>query len=220
MISLAVFLGNPGAQYALNRHNAGRLLAEKLPFYTDLHWQKKFKGLLSSKARDDGMIRYFLMPETYMNLSGSSVRSAVSFYKIKSDEIIVIHDELELPPGTVSLKYAGGLGGHNGLRSIREELGTADFWRLRVGIGRPPVNKPAVPGEVAQWVLEDFDPAEKPALEAALEAGAELLIRALTEEPEPLLPEWKKKRLSVLSYSESQTSYFKSRFIPYTKGSS
>ncbi|MDR2700883.1 MAG: aminoacyl-tRNA hydrolase [Spirochaetaceae bacterium] len=201
MISLAVFLGNPGAQYALNRHNAGRLLAEKLPFYTSLHWQKKFKGLFSANTPDDGMIRYFLMPETYMNLSGSSVRSAASFYKIKSGEIIVIHDELELPLGTVSLKYAGGLGGHNGLRSIRKELGTADFWRLRVGIGRPPAaSEPAVPGEIAQWVLEDFDPAEKPALEAALDAGAALLVRVLAEEPEPLLAEWKKKTIDLFKH--------------------
>jgi len=194
MISLAVFLGNPGAQYALNRHNAGRLLAEKLPFYTSLHWQKKCKGFLSSKTPDNGMIRHFLMPETYMNLSGASVRSAVSFFKLKNDEIIVVHDELELPLGAVSLKYSGGLGGHNGLRSIKQELGTADFWRLRVGIGRPPLpDKHPVPGEIAQWVLSDFDDEEKPALEAALEAGAALLVQTLTAEPETLLAEWKKK---------------------------
>jgi len=196
MISLVVFLGNPGVQYAFNRHNAGRLLAEKLPFYKNLHWQKKCKGFLSSKTQDDGMIRYFLMPETYMNLSGSSVCSAVSFFKIKSSEIIVVHDELELPLGTVSLKYAGGLGGHNGLRSIKKELGTADFWRLRVGIGRPPfMDKHPVPGEIAQWVLSDFIDDERPVLEAVLEAGAALLIRTLTEEPETLLAEWKKKTI-------------------------
>jgi PTH1 family peptidyl-tRNA hydrolase len=195
MISLVVFLGNPGVQYALNRHNAGRLLAEKLPFYTSLLWQKKFEGFFSSKTQDDGTIRCFLMPETYMNLSGVSVRSAASFYKINCGEIIVIHDELELPLGAVSLKYAGGLGGHNGLRSIRKELGTADFWRLRIGIGRPPVNKPPLPGEIAQWVLSDFDSDEKPTLEAALEAGAALLVQTSTEEPEALLAEWKKKQI-------------------------
>jgi PTH1 family peptidyl-tRNA hydrolase len=196
MISLVVFLGNPGIQYALNRHNAGRLLAEKLPFYTNLLWQKKFKGLLSSKTQNNGTIRYFFIPETYMNLVGSSVCSVASFFKIKSGEIIVIHDELELPLGVVSLKCAGGLGGHNGLRSIRKELGTADFWRLRVGIGRPStVSDPAVPGEIARWVLSDFVSDEKPDLEAALEAGADLLVRILTEEPETLLAEWKKKTI-------------------------
>lgn len=190
MICLAVFLGNPGNKYALNRHNAGRLLAEKLPFFPGLRWQKKFKGLFSPQRQDSGPGPYFLVPETYMNRSGISVSAAASFYNIKSDNIIVVHDELELPFGVISLKYAGGLGGHNGLRSIKQELGTADFWRLRLGIGRPLDNSP-----IDQWVLSDFDPGEKPLLEGVLEAGANLLVRALTEEPEPLLEEWKKKKI-------------------------
>jgi len=196
MISLAVFLGNPGTQYAFNRHNVGRLLAEKLPFFASLRWQKKCGGRLSSKALDDGALRYFLVPETYMNRSGTSVRSAAAFHKIAPAGIIVVHDELELPLGTLSLKFAGGLGGHNGLRSTKEELGTAEFWRLRIGIGRPSTKvNPPIPGEVAQWVLSDFDPAEKPSLEAVLEAGAALLVEALALEPETLLDEWKKKAI-------------------------
>jgi len=188
MIYLAVFLGNPGNQYALNRHNAGRLLAEKLPFFTGLRWQKKFKGLFSLQQQDSGPGHFFLVPETYMNRSGISVQAAAAFHKIKSDNIIIVHDELELPFGVISLKYAGGLGGHNGLRSIKRELGTADFWRLRLGIGRPSDNSP-----IDKWVLSDFDPAEKPVLESVLETGANLLVRTLMEEPETLLEEWKKK---------------------------
>jgi PTH1 family peptidyl-tRNA hydrolase len=195
MIYLAVFLGNPGNQYAFNRHNAGRLLAEKLPFFSSLRWQKKFKGLFSQQQQDENKqplsankSLFFLVPETYMNLSGISVRAAASFHKIKSDNIIVVHDELELPLGVISLKYGGGLGGHNGLRSIKQELGTADFWRLRLGIGRPSENS-----DISDWVLSDFAPAEKPLLETVLETGVNLLVRALTEEPAPLLDEWKKK---------------------------
>jgi PTH1 family peptidyl-tRNA hydrolase len=205
MLFLAVFLGNPGAQYIFNRHNAGRHLAEKLPFFSSLVWKKKFNGLASIKTLDDGITRHFLVPETYMNLSGRSVRAAAAFHKIQPEKIIVVHDELELTPGTVSLKFSGGLGGHNGLRSIKQELGTADFWRIRIGIGRPPGRLPGEggalvkgihdggDGEIARWVLSDFTPAEKPALDAALEAGAELLVQTLTtEEPESLLLQWKK----------------------------
>jgi len=193
MFSLAVFLGNPGAEYARNRHNAGRLLAEKLPFYESLAWQNKFSGRFAraaARAAADGCD--FLIPGTYMNLSGVSVQKAAAFHRIPPGGIIVVHDELELPLGTVSLKFAGGLGGHNGLRSIKEKLGTAEFWRLRIGIGRPPAGF----DDVAGWVLSNFTPGEMPVLEAVLDAGVSLMLRALTEEPEQLLPEWKKKQVS------------------------
>ncbi len=162
MISLAVFLGNYGRQYAGNRHNAAWLFADCLsspPFAADLSWQRKFKGQYASldstvvagkaqtilspavspnvSAKDLPSRFYFLKPETYMNLSGESIGEIARFYRIPPEEILLIHDELELPPGTVSLKWSGGLGGHNGLRSTKAVLGTADFWRLRIGIGRP-----------------------------------------------------------------------------------
>ncbi|MDR2661949.1 MAG: aminoacyl-tRNA hydrolase [Treponema sp.] len=204
MLDLAVFLGNPGGEYERNRHNAGRLLVKKLPFYDDLAWKKKFKSLYASLERaafspPGNLPLHLIIPETYMNLSGRAVRAAASFFKIPPPGIIAVHDELELPPGTVSLKYGGGLGGHNGLRSMKAELGTADFWRLRIGIGRPPGRlpgeggPPGSGGDVAGWVLSDFSAAEKDALEVSLTAAAELLVRAFTEEPESLLPEWKKK---------------------------
>jgi len=198
MIKLAAFLGNPGPGYARNRHNAGRLLAQALPFYASLSWQKKYNGLYASY---DGS--HFLMPETYMNLSGMSVLAAASFYKIKIDEIIVIHDELELPLGCISLKFSGGLGGHNGLRSMKKSFGSADFWRLRIGIGRPDSRLPGEGGPegsgegIIDWVLSDFTRAEQKALEPALAAGADLFQQVLACEPESLLAEWAKKKIDI-----------------------
>lgn len=194
MLELASFFGNPGKQYSGNRHNAGFMLAEKLPFYSSLAWQKKFKGIYAAFERF-----HFLIPQTYMNRSGESVAAAADFFKIKSESIIVVHDELELPFGTISLKFSGGLGGHNGLRSMKMCFGTADFWRLRIGIGRPDARLPGEGGRqgsgegIVDWVLSDFSASERETLEGVLETGAELLVRAFCEGAENLLPEWAKK---------------------------
>jgi len=198
MLQLAVFLGNPGNQYKNNRHNAAWMLAEALLFYHSLDWQKKFKGLYAVR---DGF--HFLKPQTFMNLSGESAQAAASFYKIKLEEIIVIHDEIELPFGTLSLKFSGGLGGHNGLRSMKTVFGSADFWRLRIGIGRPDNRQPGKGGNpesslaanIADWVLNDFTPDETQALVPVLNTGAELLTKALAADPQSLLPEWAKYRV-------------------------
>jgi PTH1 family peptidyl-tRNA hydrolase len=213
LIELAAFFGNPGKQYSRNRHNAGFLLAEKLPFYSALSWQKKFKGLYAAMDRNrlgeytpgslapegaSAPLLHFIKPQTYMNLSGESVFQASSFFKIKSDAILVVHDELELPLGTVSLKFSGGLGGHNGLRSMKACFGTADFWRIRVGIGRPDSRLPGEGGPpgsgegIVDWVLSDFDSTEAETLDRVLEAGAELLLKALACAPESLLPKYGK----------------------------
>jgi PTH1 family peptidyl-tRNA hydrolase len=175
MLRLTAFLGNPGAEYARNRHNAGRLLLSVLPFYGNLSWTKKFKGLYAvHQVSAETEKTHFLMPETYMNLSGESVLAAATFFKIKPEEIIVIHDELELPLGTVAFKFAGGLGGHNGLRSMKQHLGTAEFWRLRIGIGRPIGST-----DIAAWVLSNFSAEEQALLEPVLEAAAAALLGAL-----------------------------------------
>jgi len=197
MIKLAAFFGNPGSKYKGNRHNAGRLLAQALPFYPSLSWQKKFKGLYTSYEGS-----HFIMPETYMNKSGESVHEVSSFYKIDVKEIIVIHDELELPLGTLSLKFAGGLGGHNGLRSMKDSFGNADFWRIRIGIGRPDARLPGEGGPpgsgegIIDWVLSDFLDNEKEALIPILDAGANLLLQVFKcDEPESMLKEWAKKKI-------------------------
>jgi PTH1 family peptidyl-tRNA hydrolase len=222
MIELVAFLGNPGEEYAHNRHNAGWLLAERLPFFAALNWQRKYKGRYAAlegarllpyqppagpappgvaPANGEGADApgtgrkslpsrvHFLMPETYMNLSGNSVYAAASFFKIPPDKILVVHDELELPLGTAALKFSGGLGGHNGLRSMKANFGTADFWRLRIGIGRPDHD------DISGWVLSDFDRTETPVLDPVLTAAAAALVRLLLEGPEALLPEWNKKKL-------------------------
>ncbi|MDR2952778.1 MAG: aminoacyl-tRNA hydrolase [Treponema sp.] len=204
MIQLAAFLGNPGREYERNRHNAGRMLARALPFYPSLSWQKKFKGLY---AFAEG--RHFLMPETFMNLSGESVIAAASFFKIKIEEILVVHDELELPLGTISLKFSGGLGGHNGLRSMKKCCNSADFWRIRIGLGRPDSRLPGEGGRegsgegIYDWVLSDFAQEEIKLLNAALDAGASLLMKAFDAEPETLLPEWAKKKIGI-THTEEQ----------------
>ncbi|MDR0448295.1 MAG: aminoacyl-tRNA hydrolase [Treponema sp.] len=202
MLLLTVFLGNPGGEYARSRHNAGRLLAERLSFYDDLVWKKKFRGRFAQAALNNC---HFLIPETYMNLSGLSVQAVAEFHKIQPKEIIAVHDEVELPLGTLSLKFAGGMGGHNGLRSIKDTLGTAEFWRLRIGVGRPLGSMPGrhdgrqdgKDGEIARWVLSDFNPDEMNLLEEVFKTGTSLLTLALTEEPETLLPEWKKKAITL-----------------------
>jgi PTH1 family peptidyl-tRNA hydrolase len=225
MLRLAAFLGNPGKEYSRTRHNAGFLLAEKLSFYDSLSWQKKYKGLYAAldreklgnyfssesffdgaagareNAREENLRIHFLKPETFMNRCGESVAAAAVFFKIKSESIIVIHDELELPLGTISLKFSGGLGGHNGLRSMKACGTTADFWRIRIGIGRPDARAPGEGGRagsgegIADWVLSAFTAAEAETLERALCAGADLLARALCGEPDRLLSEWGKKRV-------------------------
>jgi PTH1 family peptidyl-tRNA hydrolase len=213
MLQLIALLGNPGAKYECTRHNAAWMLAEALQLYPMLNWQKKFKGLyasldsarvLSGLSPAQAAIPekfHFIKPQTYMNLSGESVREAASFYKIKLDEVIVVHDEIELPFGTLSLKFSGGLGGHNGLRSMKTCFGSADFWRLRIGIGRPDGRLPGAGGSpesslkagIADWVLSDFTAAESDALVPVFNAGANLLIQALAVSPESLLPQWVKK---------------------------
>jgi len=219
MIELAAFLGNPGKEYSRNRHNVGFLLADKLPFNNILSWQKKFSGLYSGLYRNQvteylpvdsppseneisGRL-HFLKPQTYMNLSGESVFRAASFFKIKSEAVLVVHDELELPLGTISLKYSGGLGGHNGLRSMKACFGTADFWRVRIGIGRPDSRLPGEGGPpgsgegIVDWVLSDFGAVELEIMERVLDAGVELLLRAFLNDPETLLKEWAKKKIPV-----------------------
>jgi PTH1 family peptidyl-tRNA hydrolase len=205
MLHLAVFLGNPGSQYKDNRHNAAWMLAEALPFYSSLDWHKKFKGLYAAM---DSL--HFLKPQTYMNLSGEAAQAAASFFKIKLEEIIVIHDEIELPFGTLSLKFSGGMGGHNGLRSMKAVFGSADFWRLRIGIGRPDDRQPGKGGNpensraanIADWVLADFTPVETEELAPVLVTGAQLLANALAVEPQSLLPEWTKKKCTGIGTGE------------------
>ncbi|GMO51127.1 MAG: aminoacyl-tRNA hydrolase [Treponemataceae bacterium] len=202
MIALFVFLGNIGDRYAGNRHNAAWQFADYVPEIASLTWKKKFHGVYAARegevCGDPGgqnhffQNRFFLMPHTFMNNSGESVAEIARFYKIEPSQILVAHDELELPLGAVSLKRAGGLGGHNGLRSIESALGSRDFWRLRFGIGRPQHN------DIAGYVLSDFLPGERETLRQIFASGKELFELLLRQEPELLLSEWGKKKISPI----------------------
>jgi PTH1 family peptidyl-tRNA hydrolase len=194
-IKLVAFLGNPGKMYAGNRHNAGRILADNLPFA--LEWQSKFKGLYAASTIAPPEKTHFLAPETYMNLSGESAAAAAAaaaYYKIQAGEILVVHDELELPLGEAAFKQGGGLGGHKGLRSIKACLGSTDFWRLRIGIGRPGGKKDPN-ADISGWVLSDFSAEESAVLRQVLESSAAALLQALLHGPDFLLPAWNRMRI-------------------------
>jgi peptidyl-tRNA hydrolase, PTH1 family len=138
LMKLIVGLGNPGAQYAATRHNAGAWWIARLAdeLRVTLRAEARFQGLCAHVRQDDAEL-WLLSPHTYMNASGRSVGALCQFYKIPPEQVLVIHDELDLPPGTARLKLDGGLGGHNGLKDIAARLGTKNFWRLRIGIGHP-----------------------------------------------------------------------------------
>ena len=194
MIQLAAFLGNYGKKYEKNRHNVAWLFADSLSAVSTLSFTKKFKGEYAlekntdiTEKREDPL--YYLKPETYMNLSGESIAELANFYKIKPENILVVHDELELPLGTVSLKWSGGLGGHNGLRSAKACLGTPDFWRLRFGIGRPDHN------DVAGYVLSDFTSDERICLAQIFPQAEEFFTTLMVSDPNKLEAEWNKKNL-------------------------
>jgi PTH1 family peptidyl-tRNA hydrolase len=154
---LIVGLGNPGPQYARNRHNVGFMVLDRLAGDLGIAVDRaKFKGRFGTGDADGRQVA-LLEPQTYMNLSGESVSPARSFFGVEPADILVIHDELDLPYGTLRLKVGGGHAGHNGLRSIIEQLGRNDFVRLRVGIGRP------TRGSVEKYVLSDFAPGDEQA---------------------------------------------------------
>ena len=188
MIKLVAALGNTGLDYADTRHNIAWMLLEHLSFGDDLHWQRKFNGHYAYETID-GQKVYFLKPETFMNRSGNSVLPLMQFFKIELEEILVIHDDLELPFGTLGFKDGGGLGGHNGLRSVSGVLGTRDFKRLRLGISRPSHS------DITSYVLGPFSKDEKIVLPTFLEQAAELLEQSFEEEFDSMAKQYRKKKI-------------------------
>lgn len=176
-IKLIVGLGNPSDKYADTRHNAGEWLIARLArrFNITLNAENKFSGYVGKTLINSKEIR-FLVPMTFMNLSGKAVGALANFYRIKPEEILVLHDELDLPPGSVKLKLGGGHGGHNGLKDIVAALGNNNnFYRLRIGIGHPGHRD-----LVAGYVLNKPSPSEREALEKALDEATscvELLFK-------------------------------------------
>ena len=151
---LVVGLGNPGREYVRNRHNVGWMVVDELARRHGGSWRGKFSGQLA-EVRIHGHKVALLKPETYMNESGRSVQSAARFFKVEPDAILVVHDEGDLDLGRLQARRGGGLAGHNGLKSIANQLGTADFLRLRIGVGRPERGDPR---PLADYVLSDFEP--------------------------------------------------------------
>ncbi|HEX4929233.1 MAG TPA: aminoacyl-tRNA hydrolase [Gaiellaceae bacterium] len=151
---LAVGLGNPGREHARDRHNVGWMVVEELARRHDGTFRSKFSGQLGD-IRIDGLRLGLLKPETYMNLSGDSLAAAARFFKLPTEQIAVIHDDVDLDTGRIQVRLGGGLAGHNGLRSIRQALGSAEFLRVRVGVGRPGRGDRR---PVADYVLSPFAP--------------------------------------------------------------
>jgi PTH1 family peptidyl-tRNA hydrolase len=150
---LVACLGNPGREYADNRHNVGFMVGDELARRHGGSFRSKFSGELA-ELKVDGRTAV-LKPQTYMNESGRSVGAALRFFKVPPEDLLVVHDEVDLEPGRLQLRMGGGLAGHNGLRSIAQHVKTSDFLRVRVGVGRPERGDPR---PVADFVLSPFSP--------------------------------------------------------------
>jgi peptidyl-tRNA hydrolase, PTH1 family len=170
-IRLIVGLGNPGREYRETRHNAGFWWVDAIAGRKKARWSKesKFSGW-TCKVEESDREFWLLKPNTYMNESGRSVAAFLRFFRIEPASMLIVHDELDLAPGTVKLKKGGGTGGHNGLTDIVEALGTQDFWRLRIGIGHP-----GHKDLVADYVLHEARREEQEAIDPAFERSLDLL---------------------------------------------
>ena len=174
MIRLVVGLGNPGKEYERTRHNAGFWLVERFASANGIALRKdpKFQALV---GRHDATGAWLLMPQGFMNASGRAVQMLAGFFKIKPEEILVVHDELDFPPGTAKIKQGGGIAGHNGLRDISQRIASHDYWRLRLGVGKPP------PGsEGADYVLQKPSPEDRAAIDASIDKALGILPQCLS----------------------------------------
>jgi len=172
---LVAGLGNPGREYEQTRHNLGWLVVDELARRHNGSFRSKFSGQLAEVRLGDGRLA-LLKPETYMNESGRSIAAAARFFKVAPEALLVVHDDVDLEPERLQARLGGGLAGHNGLRSIAQALGTNDFLRLRVGVGRPGRGDRR---SVSDYVLSKFDP----------ETDVEALVRRTAEAVEVLATE-------------------------------
>lgn len=177
--ALVVGLGNPGRQYERTRHNVGFMVIDLLAERAGTSFRAKYNGRFAETRLGDARVG-LLEPETYMNLSGSSVGGAVRFYKLAAEQVIVVHDDIELAPGDVRPKAGGGLKGHNGLRSLADALGSRDFLRVRVGVGRPGRGDRR---DVADYVLARFEPDED--VDGIVRSAADAVERLLAGDVPP-----------------------------------
>lgn len=186
MIKLFVGLGNPGPEYEATRHNAGFWWTDALAreLKVALVLDKNYHGRVA-RTTVGGQTVWLLEPLTFMNVSGKSVAALARFFKINSDEILVAHDELDIVPGQAKLKFGGSHAGHNGLRDIHAQLGTGDYWRLRIGVGHP-----GVKAEVINWVLKKPSQEHRVAIEDSI-------ARSLKAVPALLAGEMEKATMTI-----------------------
>jgi len=172
VIRLVVGLGNPGKEYERTRHNAGFWLVERFAAASGVALRKdpKYQALV---GRMEGSA-WLLLPQSFMNSSGRAVQMLAGFFKIKPEEILVVHDELDFPPGTARIKQGGGIAGHNGLKDISQRIGSHDYWRLRLGVGRP-----AAGDDVADYVLHKPSVEEKEAIDASIDNALAVLAQGI-----------------------------------------
>jgi PTH1 family peptidyl-tRNA hydrolase len=175
VIRLVVGLGNPGKEYERTRHNAGFWLLERFAAASGVALRKdpKYQALV---GRMEGSA-WLLMPQSFMNSSGRAVQMLAGFFKIKPEEILVVHDELDFEPGVARLKQGGGIAGHNGLKDISQRIASHDYWRLRIGVGKPPAG-----AEGADWVLQKPSAEDKTAIDQAIDRALQVLPEMLTGE--------------------------------------
>jgi peptidyl-tRNA hydrolase, PTH1 family len=180
MIKLFVGLGNPGSEYDHTRHNAGFWWIDALAaqLRLDLKYDKNSQSLLA-RGSHQGESFWLMQPQTFMNRSGFSVATIARFYKIAPADILVIHDELDIVPGAVKLKLGGSNAGHNGLKDIHAQIGSPDFWRLRIGIGHP-----GVKAEVIHWVLKKPSPEHRNAIDDSIAHSLKAVPQFLNGEME------------------------------------
>lgn len=177
-IKLIVGLQNPGAQYAMTRHNAGGWFAIKAAEIFNASFKKDMKYHADVTTIDTTNFKgRIILPNTYMNRSGQSVRAIMQFFKILPEEILVAHDELDIEPGRIKLKIGGGHGGHNGLRDIQAQIGTQEFYRLRIGIGHP-----GHKDQVSDYVLSKPSPDDKTSINNAIQRSLDALPMILKGE--------------------------------------
>ncbi len=176
MIKLFVGLGNPGAEYEATRHNAGFWYIDALAreLKCTLSYDKSYFGMVARTVAG-GQTVWLLQPQTFMNLSGKSVGALAKFFKIAPEEILVAHDELDIVPGEAKIKLGGSHAGHNGLRDIHAQLGTDQYWRLRIGIGHP-----GVKSEVIHWVLKKPSAEHRDAIAQTIERSVQALPHFLS----------------------------------------
>jgi PTH1 family peptidyl-tRNA hydrolase len=184
---LVVGLGNPGARYAATRHNIGFMVADAVAGPTP--FKERFNGKFA-QTEVGSHTCWVLEPQTYMNLSGQSVQKAAAYFRVEPSRVLVVHDELDLPFARLKLKLGGGEAGHNGLRSISQHLGTKDYFRLRLGIGRPPEQ---FAGQGRDFVLDAFAPHEAELLPGFIERAVNAIHRLIEDGAEAAMNEINRK---------------------------